>query len=401
MLDQKILSVGEITGYVKNILEEDLTLANLWVRGEVSNFVRHTSGHLYFTLKDSSASLRCVMFRSRASGLVFEPENGMEVIARGYISLYPPSGQYQLYVEEMDPSGAGSLHLAYQQLKDRLEKEGLFDDKNKKPLPAMPKTIAVITSPTGAALRDVLNVINRRFPGVKILLLPTLVQGRDAPASISKSLEMANIHGEAELILLVRGGGSIEELWAFNTEEVARSLSKSLIPVLTGIGHELDFTIADFAADKRAPTPSAAAELAVPVRDELLIYLKRLNEVLLNRVNGHIRDKKNKLDTAARSRVLARPDLLLSSGWQSLDLLGKGLKTNMDLILKSAHQSLALLSGKLNTLSPLGILGRGYSLCLKESRIIRDSKEVDEGDRVEIILSRGGLDCQVIEKRRE
>jgi len=401
VLEQKVLTVKEVTQYIRNLLEEDVRLANVWVKGEISNYKHHSSGHIYFTLKDSWACLKCVMFKSRASGLLFQPENGMEVIAGGYISVYDRMGQYQLYVQAMEPSGVGSLHMAYEQLKKKLASEGLFDAERKKPLPALPSTIAVITSPTGAAIRDVLNIINRRFPGIKILVIPTLVQGEGAPKAVARALELVNRHAQAELVLLVRGGGSLEELWAFNTEVVARAIARSKIPVLTGIGHETDFTIADFVADRRAPTPSAAAELAVPIKDELLVHLGRVKKTLLSSIGRCLKDKKKRVDELSSSRVFVRPEVLLSSYWQCVDSHEQRLKNNIYAVIGNAKQRFLALSGKLDTLSPVKILARGYAICRKDAAIIRDSRDVEIGDDVEVILRKGSLICRVFKKRGE
>ncbi|KUK11000.1 MAG: Exodeoxyribonuclease 7 large subunit [Clostridia bacterium 41_269] len=399
MLEQKIYSVGEVTKYIKKLLERDINLANVWVRGEISNFKHHPSGHIYFTLKDSDACLKCVMFKSRAFKLFFQPENGMEVIAGGYISVYEPAGQYQLYVEVLEPSGVGSLHIAFEQLKEKLRQEGLFDEQRKKPLPKIPQTIAVVTSPSGAAVRDVLNITHRRFPGINVVIVPTLVQGEDAPPSIARALEAVNKYQDVEVILLVRGGGSLEELWAFNTEIVARAIAGSKIPVVTGIGHETDFTIADFVADKRAPTPSAAAELVVPVKDDILDNIKRLRKSLYLAVKKQMDLKKKELELLKNSRVFSKPEVILGDYWQRLDILDRRLKESTSKILEDSKRNFLAASAKLDTLSPVRILARGYSICMKEDKIIKDEKEIEIGDEVEIFLRKGKLYCKVTKKR--
>jgi len=399
VLEQKIYSVGEVTKYIKKLLERDINLANIWVKGEISNFKHHPSGHIYFTLKDSTACLKCVMFRSRTTKLLFQPENGMEVIAGGYVSVYEPAGQYQLYVEVLEPSGVGSLHIAFEQLKERLKEEGLFDEKRKKPLPKIPQTIAVITSPSGAAVRDVLNITNRRFPGIKVVIVPTLVQGEEAPPSIVKALEIVNRYEDVEVILLVRGGGSLEELWAFNTEMVARAIADSKIPVVTGIGHETDFTIADFAADMRAPTPSAAAELVVPVKEEILDHIKRLKRALYLAVRKQLEIKRAQLDLFKSSKIFSKPEAVLGDYWQRLDVLHRRLKDSTHKILVRSKQNFLAASAKLDTLSPVRILARGFSICMKEDEIIKDVREVEIGDKIEILLRKGSLSCKVMEKR--
>ncbi|NLO89657.1 MAG: exodeoxyribonuclease VII large subunit [Clostridia bacterium] len=399
MLEQKIYSVGEVTKYIKKLLERDINLANIWIKGEISNFKYHPSGHMYFTLKDSTACLKCVMFRSRAKNLLFQPENGMEVIAGGYVSVYEPAGQYQLYVEVLEPSGVGSLHIAFEQLKEKLKAEGLFDEKRKKPLPKVPQTIGVITSPSGAAIRDVLNIVNRRFPGIKVGIVPTLVQGEEAPISIVKALEIANRYEDLEVILLVRGGGSLEELWAFNTEMVARAIAASRIPIVTGIGHETDFTIADFVADVRAPTPSAAAELVVPVKEEILEHIKRLKRALYLAMEKQHETKRAKLELLKSSKIFSKPETVLGDYWQGLDVLYRRLKDSTHKVLVKSKQDFLAVSAKLDTLSPVRILARGFSICMKEDEIIKDYREVEIGDRVEIILRKGSLNCEVVDKR--
>lgn len=400
MPEQRILSVKEVTYYIRSLLESDTGLTNLWVRGEVSNFKRHSSGHLYFTLKDSTAAIRCVMFRARAGKLKFRPEDGMEVVAKGYISVYDRAGQYQLYVLEMDPAGVGGLFVAFEQMKAKLQAEGLFEDARKKPLPKVPSRVAVITSPTGAAVRDVLNVLTRRFPGIHIFFVPAVVQGPDAPNSIISALDLVNQHGQAEVILLVRGGGSIEDLWAFNEEPVARAIAGSGIPVITGVGHETDFTIADFVADRRAPTPSAAAEITVPSRRELVNVVKRLDRMLCSFMSRQIDRRKAMVEKLAASRVLRRPESLVEQYLHELDNLDRRLAQSMTVNLVFSANRLEKATGKLEVLSPLKILARGYSICRKDNEMIRDSQQVDEGDTVEVVLRKGSLLCQV-DKRRE
>ena len=399
MLEQKILTVSDVTQYIREKLETDLRLSNIWVRGEISNCKIHTSGHVYFTLKDDSSSLRCVMFRSKSSKLLFLPENGMEVVARGYISVYDRLGQHQLYVEELDPSGVGSLYLAFEQLKTRLQEEGLFKPERKRPLPILPARLAIVTSPTGAALQDVLHVLNRRFPGLKIIIIPTLVQGDGAVDSICQALDRVNRYGHADVLLLVRGGGSIEDLWAFNTEPVARAVAAANIPVITGIGHETDFTIADFAADKRAPTPSAAAEMAVPVKHEICTLIDKLERRNTTAVVKLLNEKGLALRRLQSSRVFKRPDLLLNQYRQQLDLLEKGLHSSALSCLKNSNQRLESVSGKLNALSPLRILSRGYSICRKDGTVIRTAADVCEGEDIEVVLRKGSLLCSVCKTR--
>ena len=280
----KVYTVSQINNYIKRILENDVLLSDVYIEAEISNFKAHTSGHLYFTLKDSGAAINAVMFRSYAERLKFMPESGMKVVARGYISLYEKTGQYQLYVNSMEPAGIGALYLAYEQLKARLEKAGVFDQKYKKPIPQMPKTVAVITSPTGAAVRDIINVAGRRNPNVEIVIVPTLVQGKNAGPEIVNAIEKVNKWNKADTIILGRGGGSIEDLWAFNEEIVAIAIFDSHIPIISAVGHETDFTIADFISDMRAPTPSAGAEIAVPEGNAINEKVVNLYEKITNNI---------------------------------------------------------------------------------------------------------------------
>lgn len=399
--EQRIYSVKEVNSYIRSRLEADTKLSNLWVKGEISNFKRHSSGHLYFTLKDSTSSIKCVMFRSRCERLKFCPEDGMEVVVRGYVSVYEIAGQYQLYAEEMDPSGLGGLFMAFEQLKAKLQAEGLFDAAIKKPLPMVPARVAVITSPTGAAVRDVFNVLNRRFPGIEIYFVPTLVQGVEAPSSIVKGLSAINKHGKAQVILLVRGGGSIEDLWAFNTEEVARAVAASEIPVVSGVGHETDFTIVDFVADKRAPTPSAAAEIVVPSKKELAASLERYNRLLCTLMDKYISQRRTKLEKLGSSRIFQKPDVFLAQYFQQVDFSDRSLASAMTLNFAAAKSRLEACAGKLEVLSPLKILARGFAICRKDNEVIRDSREVETGDTVEVILRKGSLVCQVTKRRGE
>ena len=305
----KIISVSQVTGYIKEKLESDLILNNLWIKGEISNFKHHSSGHMYFTLKDRNSALRCIMFKSRNQSLDFAPREGMAVVARGSIAVYERDGQYQLYIEEMLPQGIGALYSAFLQLKDKLEKEGLFAPERKKPLPAFPKKIGIVTSPTGAAVKDIITVMTRRYPQVHIILIPVAVQGHEAPAQIAEGIRLANSIEGLELIIVGRGGGSIEELWAFNTEEVARSIESSSLPVISAVGHQTDFTIADFIADMRAPTPSAAAELAVPDCLQVRKHLNVLTQRLVAEVRNNLAALKDRVDRATQSPFLKNPKM--------------------------------------------------------------------------------------------
>lgn len=403
MVLRRIYSVGEVTGYLRNLLEEDLLLSNIWIRGEISNFKYHSSRHLYFTLKDGSSCLRCVMFRSRSTQLSFLPANGMKVLARGCISIYERDGVYQLYVEELAPDGLGMFYLAYCQLKTRLQAEGLFDVEHKKPLPFLPRKVGVVTSPNAAAWRDLATIMRRRFPGIPIILAPAAVQGEHAPAQIVAALTILNQRVDVDVIIVARGGGSLEELWAFNTEEVARAIFCSQIPIISAIGHEADFSIADLVADLRAPTPSAAAEGVVPCRAELERKLSSLQNRLLQAVSQYLKKQQSKVQGIAErnlGRVLQNLDTVHR---QELRLLSLRLIQGIRAIRKNSRTKIQVFAGKLDVLSPLAILQRGYSLCwdLQTARLIRNSRQVKEGSLVEVILGEGSLNCWVKEIKED
>ncbi|MCG0277625.1 MAG: exodeoxyribonuclease VII large subunit [Thermanaeromonas sp.] len=400
---QRVLSVSEINLYIKELLDKDARLSNVWVTGEISNLKWHSSGHLYFSLKDRAAALRCVMFQGRCRNLRLRPENGKQVIARGYISVYERDGLYQLYVLDLYPAGMGLLEAALQELKKRLEKEGLFDPTRKRPLPKLPQRIGLVTSLNGAAWRDVVTVVRRRYPGMGIVLAPAAVQGETAVEEIVAAIENLNRWGKVDVIIVGRGGGSAEELAAFNTEEVARAIYASRIPVITAVGHETDYTIADLVADRRAPTPSAAAEMAVPVRDELEREVLKLKERLDRSVLYRLQLMKEKLERLVRSRGLARPEQEIYSRQQYLDTLEQRLEAAWSLLWQERLTKLELLTARLEAASPLTILRRGYAVCrnLPDGRIIQASSEVKPGDRVEVILRIGALQCLVEEVEGE
>ena len=300
--ERPVLTVSELTQAVKETLELDARFQNILVRGEISNFKHHTSGHMYFTLKDEKSRLKCVMFRSHNARLRFRPEDGLKVIAGGRLGVYEVAGEYQLYVEELYPEGLGALHLAFEQLKAKLQAEGLFDPARKRPLPGLPRTVGIVTSPTGAAIRDMVSVLRRRFPNVNILLAPAIVQGDAGPPSVIRALELLNWRDDVDVIIVGRGGGSLEELWTFNDEGVARAIAASRIPVISAVGHETDFTIADFVADRRAPTPSAAAEIAVPERAKLLQDVRDQEERLRLAIQKRIRQLRESLGILREAR---------------------------------------------------------------------------------------------------
>lgn len=392
----KIIQVSQLTAYIKKKLESDLFLNNVWVKGEVSNFKHHSSGHMYFTLKDKTSALRCIMFRSRNQVLKFLPADGMSVIARGYVTLYERDGQYQLYVEELQPDGVGALYTAFLQMKQRLESEGLFEPGRKRPLPSFPRRVGVITSPTGAAVRDIITVLTRRSPQTHIILIPVAVQGDSAPPQIARGITLADSLEELDVIIVGRGGGSIEELWAFNTEVVARSIYGSRVPVVSAVGHETDFTIADFVADMRAPTPSAAAELVVPDCMEIRRHIDHMTKRLVIGMRNHVASLQERTARAAESRFFTRPKDELYRKAQEVDYLSRRLGQAITGLIERKGSSLSLQMSRLDDLSPVATMKRGYGI-LRDSRqtVIRKVGQVKPGDAVEIILCDGSVDCKV------
>lgn len=393
----KVLTVSELTGRIKSLFENDILLANLWVKGEISNFKQAASGHIYLTLKDNATCIKTVMFRSRARFLNFVPENGMAVRVRGYVTVFERDGQYQLYAEEMLPDGAGELHAALELMKKKLASEGLFDLARKKPLPRFPSSIGIVTSPTGAAIRDMLNILTRRWPLVKIYLAPVTVQGETAPQEIARAINLFNRAGVVDLLIVGRGGGSLEELWAFNTEEVARSISSSNIPVISAVGHETDFTIADMVADLRAPTPSAAAEIAVPDRSEIRKNIVVLRVRMIRSVKNQVGQLRQRLFRCRESRVMSRPvTVICDHRRQLIDWHEKRIRSFAAETVRTAKSRLGLAAGKLDALSPLATLARGYSYTTGGGGIVlRDASQVSSGDRVTVHLHRGALECLV------
>lgn len=397
----RIITVSQVTGYIKEKLENDIQLNNIWLQGEISNFKHHSSGHMYFTLKDRGSSLRCIMFRSRAGYLGFTPREGMAVLARGSIAVYERDGQYQLYVEEMQQQGIGALYTEFVRLKAKLEQEGLFDPSRKRPLPTFPRKIGIITSQTGAAVRDIITVIVRRYPHVHLILIPVAVQGEEAPGQIAAGIQLANDVEDMELIIVGRGGGSIEELWAFNTEVVARSISASKIPVISAVGHETDYTIADFVADLRAPTPSAAAEIAVPDLAEIRKHVTGLTQRLVLGIRGKVRSLRERTERCTDSRFLKRPKDDLYRKMQDVDNLTRRLSQSITGIISEKKNKVSLQVSRLNDLSPLGTLSRGYAICRdRQGKVMKKAQEVKTGVNVEIVLQDGLLDC-IVEKVKE
>ncbi len=392
-----VISVAQLNKYVKSLLESDPHLASVMVSGEISNFTHHyQSGHMYMTLKDESAAVRAVMFRGYASKLAFKPENGMKVIVRARVSLYEAGGGYQIYIEDMQPDGVGALQIAFEQLKKRLAAEGLFDEGRKRPLPRYPGRVGVITSPTGAAVRDIFNVLGRRFPLAKVIFCPVLVQGEGAAPSIVEAIQRFNRLQAADVLIVGRGGGSIEDLWAFNEESVARAVAASAIPVISAVGHETDFTICDFVADLRAPTPSAAAELAVPDSARLTAVLdtcrSRLSGAMLSRVEAAGKN----LQLLASKRCLSAPQYYVEEQAVRLDAVTHRFVAAARQQLSVADRRLAATASKLDALSPLKVLGRGYAIGYgADGGVVNTVTAVQPGDAMSWQVADGRIHCQV------
>ena len=398
-MERQIYLVSEINQLIKTIFDSIPQLGNLCIRGEISNYKVYPSGHHYFTLKDAEGSLKCVMFRGQASRLRFRPENGMKVLATGRITVFPRDGAYQLYCDALTPDGIGDLHVAFEQLKEKLWKEGLFDESHKKPLPEYPGTIAVVTSPSGAAVHDMIRILRRRYPIAKVKLLPVRVQGVEAPAEISAALRYANRYRVADLVIVGRGGGSIEDLWAFNDERVARAIYDSEIPVISAVGHEPDVTISDFVADVRAATPSHAAEIAVPDCNELMQRLQEKKLQILRAQNSRLELLRRRLETLAQKRVLTDPGAFIQDKQMLLGHLQKDLYHAASERLRAPGNRLASLTAALDAMSPLKVLGRGFSLVENlTGEIVRDCSEVAVGEKIKVTLSVGQLLCSVDER---
>ena len=399
MIEPKIFTVGQINRYIRNLLENDFILSSLLVKGEISNFKAHSSGHLYFTLKDASGALSCVMFRQDAAGLPFEPENGMQVVVYGHISLYEKTGQYQLYAEFMEPLGIGALQVAFEQLKEKLAAEGLFDGDFKREIPKNPSCIAVITSPTGAAVRDILQIVKRRDPNVKVAIFPTLVQGEQAAADIVRSLKLVNEWGKADVIILGRGGGSIEDLWCFNDENVARAVFASEIPVISAVGHETDFTITDFVADMRAPTPSAAAELATTPLAERREAFHRLELRLERDVSALLTSCRRRLDLLKSRPVMERPLERIYRTMMDVEETQQRLDKEMTNRLMQRAERWQYLTNRLEAASPLAVMSRGYVMAVTSSgNLLTSAKQAEVGDRVTLHLQDGKIETNIQEK---
>lgn len=399
----RVITVSQLNRYVKMLLQEDVALTPVYVSGEISNFVNHyKSGHLYFSLKDENALVKAVMFRTYAARLAFRPESGMKVIVRAKASVYEKDGTFQLYVEDMQPDGVGALQIAYEQLKKRLQEEGLFDAARKKALPPFPTRIGVITSPTGAAVRDILNILARRYPLAQVVFLPVLVQGEGAPPQLVAALERMNREKAADVLIIGRGGGSLEELWAFNDERVCRAVAASEIPVISAVGHETDFTLCDFAADLRAPTPSAAAELAVPDAAELLLSLRQTQVQLTVLMRSRLEKVRTELQILHRQKALSSPTYYVEQMAMQLDLLTRSFEHSAKTALQDAHAQLSALAAKLDALSPLKVLSRGYAMARTDGgRLVTSVSDLCKGDTLYMDMCDGTLVCMVQDIQKE
>lgn len=392
----RVLSVSQINFYIKSIIENDGSLQFVLVTGEISNLTVHQrSGHIYLSLKDSNSVISAVMFAGNARQLRFRLENGMKVICRGRISVYEPSGRYQLYIEDMQPDGVGALTLAFEQLKKSLAQKGLFDNAHKKPLPKFPKTIGVITSPTGAAVQDITNIIRRRFPSADIVLAPVLVQGESAPEQLVRAVNKFSASKIADVVIIGRGGGSAEDLWAFNDEQLAYAVYNCETPIISGVGHETDFTVCDFVADVRASTPSAAAELAVPDRQELMSYYFKQKQYISAMLDRKIKTAQLRLENQQRRMSASSPKLKAEQLEKQLSAKSEKLTRFMNIYISDKENKLIAAKGKLDGLNPFNVLNRGYAIAEKDEKIITSSKQLKDGDDFTVILSDGKINAKV------
>lgn len=418
-MDVQYITIGALNNYLKKLFDNDNNLKDVYLKGEISNFKAHTRGHFYFTLKDETSRINAVMFSYKASMLSFLPADGMKVLVRGKVSIYEATGSYQIYVEEMSQDGLGNLYIEFEKLKKKLVAEGLFSQEHKKKIPKVPKKIGIVTASTGAAIRDILTTIKRRFPICETILFPSLVQGADAAKDIVKKIEIANTF-DIDTLIVGRGGGSIEDLWPFNEEIVARAIYNSKVPIISAVGHEIDFTIADFVADLRAPTPTAAAELAVPNIETIKTYLENVVNRSTISINGYIETDKQKLSSLINSYVLKKPTAMYEIKEQNLDFLidrlNKEMKiildntkirlfkvtssyilTNPDILYKFKTQNLKHLINKLEVLNPMNTLTRGYAIVKSNNKVVSSIKEIKKDDIININIKNGIIDALVME----
>ena len=397
---KNVISVSQLNSFVRLIIENSEVLGDVYVRGEISNFVNHRSGHFYFSVKDENGAVKAVMFRTSAQKLAFLPENGMKVIVHGRVSVFERDGVYQLYADDIQPDGVGSLYFAYEQLKAKLSAEGLFDPAHKKSLPALPMRVGIVTSPTGAAIQDMKNIIGRRFPLCTVVLYPALVQGEGAPASIARGIRYFNEIKSVDLIIIGRGGGSIEDLWAFNNEALARIVYASELPIISAVGHESDFTICDFVADVRASTPSAAAELAVPEATELKMRIEERKERMDFLISSAVAQKRTRLETLERSKVLRSPQNTLDNRRIMLSSYMDSLDKSMEIVFGRKASAYKASMAALGALNPLAVLSRGYSVAFSDGKLIKSTQSVSAGDRIETKVSDGVIYSTVTETER-
>lgn len=399
-MSQKVFSITQINEYIRTMMDSDPLLGGVAVCGEISNYKVYPSGHHYFTLKDEASALKCVMFRSNAVRLRFRPENGMKVIAVGKISVYPRDGAYQLYCTAMAMDGVGDLHAAFEELKKKLAAKGYFDPAHKKTLPVYPGTIGIITSPAGAAVHDMLRILRKRFPLTQVKLLPVRVQGVEAPGEIADAIAYANLHSIADLLIVGRGGGSIEDLWAFNDERVAKAIYDSQIPVISAVGHEPDVTISDYVADLRAATPSNAAELAVPDQDALRQVLDGMSITMANTLQRQIKTARRQLRILSASPALQSAEVYVEQRRKTLEMLKSRMEAAQRQIIQNNKQKFIAATAKLEAMSPLKVLTRGYSMTQGEGReVVRSIKQVTAGQNVSILVSDGTIYATVTEAK--
>ncbi len=391
-MQRRIFTVGEVNEYIKSLLEQDFALRHIWIKGELSNCKIHTSGHIYFTIKDPQSILSCIMFRSYASLVPFKPENGMAVVLKGYISVYEKTGQYQLYVEQMEPEGKGALYVAFEQLKQKLSHKGYFDPIYKKPIPKYPASIGIITSQTGAAIRDMIQIATRRNPSVQLILYPVLVQGREASQAIAQAIHKMNRLGEVDLLIIGRGGGSLEDLWAFNEEIVAKAIFESTLPIISAVGHETDFTISDFVSDLRAPTPSAAIELCIPDANDVQTLIDSYRKMMKTALARKIERSHFQLHVLQNKKAFQKPLDRVYTYWHHIEQIENFLNTELQHRMSSYSKTLSHNIAKLETLSPMGVLQRGYALLQsKEGVSLRSISSVHPGDEILITIQDGAF----------
>ena len=399
-MNNDYITVGALTRYIKYKFDNDANLQNIAIKGEISNFKRHSRGHFYFTIKDEESRINAIMFASQTNSVQFEPIDGTKVLVRGRISVFPSTGNYQIYVDEMIEDGVGNLYALYEKLKADLKKEGLFNPEHKKEIPKIPKRIGIITAPTGAAIRDIISTINRRYPLCEVILFPSLVQGKEAKDDIVKNIKLADTY-DLDTLIVGRGGGSIEDLWAFNEEIVARAIYECNTPVISAVGHEIDFTIADFVADKRAETPTGAAEIAVPSKADLLKLINQLEIRSSKNMNNILETNKKILDRIKSSYILSNPMSIYEIKEQKLDNLIDKTNTIINLYLNNKNNKYSNLINKLGVLNPLNTLKRGYSISKIDNKVISDIKDVKVNDTLNIKVSNGEIISTVKEIKNE